>query len=191
MYKAGKQHYHLSSATALYPYTEVFLLLGLLKHKIQSTSKAGLTPQSLTYRSRCVCPEPDADRLNLGLQTGDSTIWRSSGGGPVCSEKEGLKALLKRKSDHIWHIVRYTICLHAEGNLQQNPKGRKTLVWQRNEGNVLMADFQIRQKQREPASTCSCTSGYLNRKYKSLKTTPKKRQGLEEACNPWPHAAPS
>jgi len=52
---------------------KVSLLSRLLKLKIQRTSK-GLTLESLTYHSHCVCPEPNADRLNLGLQTGDSTI---------------------------------------------------------------------------------------------------------------------
>ena len=79
--KAGKKHYHPSSNTlfsstvlASYPYAKVFLIFGLLKLKIENTSKESLTLQSLTYHSHCVCPEPNADRLNLGLQTGDSTI---------------------------------------------------------------------------------------------------------------------
>lgn len=77
--KASKHHHPSSNALsssavfASHPYAKVSLLSRLLKLKIQRTSK-GLTLESLTYHSHCVCPEPNADRLNLGLQTGDSTI---------------------------------------------------------------------------------------------------------------------
>ena len=80
-HKAGKKHSHPSSdrlfsstVLASHPCANVFLLSRLSKLKIQSTSKEGLPLHSLTYHSHCVCPEPNADRLNLGLQTGDSTI---------------------------------------------------------------------------------------------------------------------
>lgn len=74
--KANKHHHPSSNAWSSsavfpsHPYAKASLLFRL---KIQRTSK-GLTLESLTYHSHCVCPEPNADRLNLGLQTGDSTI---------------------------------------------------------------------------------------------------------------------
>lgn len=75
--KASKHHHPSSNALsssavfASHPYAKSIIAFQTVK--IQRTSK-GLTLESLTYHSHCVCPEPNADRLNLGLQTGDSTI---------------------------------------------------------------------------------------------------------------------